>query len=130
MEYKRLNLEERLSALDEVTLAYYEQIRKRLLSFSGIKSRLSIRCDSYRFGRVLLAKLAMGGKSLKVFLAIDVNKEDAKALKIHFKDMSDVSAYAQTPAMVRVRSDLGAKKICDAIDVMMKQKGVPKKNKN
>ena len=36
--------------------AYYDAIRDCLFSYKGVKGRLSIRCDSYRYKGKLLAK--------------------------------------------------------------------------
>ena len=53
---------------DATHSAYYEAVRNCLLSYKGVKSRASIRCDSYRYKGKLLAKIAVGGHTLKLYL--------------------------------------------------------------
>ena len=53
---------------DAQHFAYYERIRNCLLSYKGVKSRSSIRCDSYRYKGKLIAKIAIGGHTPKNYL--------------------------------------------------------------
>ena len=53
---------------DAQHFAYYERIRNCLLSYKGVKSRSSIRCDSYRYKGQLIAKIAIGGHTLQLSL--------------------------------------------------------------
>ena len=53
---------------DAQHFAYYERIRNCLLSYKGVKSRSSIRCDSYRYKGKLIAKIAIGGHTPKPYL--------------------------------------------------------------
>ena len=50
---------------DAQHFAYYERIRNCLLSYKGVKSRSSIRCDSYRNNGKLIEKIAIGGTTHK-----------------------------------------------------------------
>ena len=126
MAEQRLSFEERLNDIDESSREYYNRLQACFLSYKGLKSRLSLRCDSYRVGKELLAKITIGGNSLKIYLAIDVAQDEIQQKKIRFRDMSNSSAYKEVPAMIPVKSDLCVRKVCEVIDVMMAQRGIAK----
>ncbi len=122
----RQSFEERINEIDEASMEYYNRLHSRFLSYKGVKSRLSLRCDSYRAGKKLLAKITIGGNSLKIYLDIDASQEDIAQKKIRFRDMFKASAYKEVPAMIPIKSELCARKVCDIIDIMMAQKGFEK----
>ena len=126
MAEQRLSFEERIKELDEASIEYYNRLQAHLLSYKGVKSRLSLRCDSYRFDKALISKITIGGNSLKIYLAIDPASEAYSQKKINFRNVSKSEAYKEVPAMVPVKSELCVRKVCEVIDVMMEQKGVAK----
>ena len=126
MAEPRLSFEERLNEIDESSKDYYNMLQACFLSYKGLKSRLSLRCDSYRIGKELLAKITIGGNSLKIYLAIDPSQEEIAQKKIRFRDMSDASAYKEVPAMIPVKSYLCVRKVCEIIDIMMAKRGIAK----
>lgn len=127
LDEQRASFETRVSQLGGELQTYYLQLKNYLLSFKKVKSRLSNRCDSYRFGRELLCKMAIGGKTLKIYLNVDTTNPEVEEKKIHFRDMASSKAYEEVPAMIPVRSELCVKKVCEVIDIMMAQKGIVKK---
>lgn len=127
VEDKRLSFDDRIKSMGEDVQKYHSMLQEYLLSFKKVKSRLSNRCDSYRVARDLLSKMAIGGKTLKIYLAIDSNREDVLEKKLHFRDLSSSLAYREVPAMIPVKSELCVKKVCEVIDIMMKEKGITKK---
>lgn len=124
MEEQRASFEARIEELSDDAKSYYNQLKDYLLSFKKVKSRLSNRCDSYRVGRDLLCKMAIGGKTLKIYLAVDADREDVQSKKLHFRNMAESKAYSEVPAMIPVKSELCVKKVCEVIDIMMKEKGL------
>ncbi len=127
MEEQRASFEMRIADLADDAKSYYIQLKEYLLSFKKVKSRLSNRCDSFRVGRELLCKMAIGGKTLKIYLAIDADREDVQDKKLHFRNMSDSKAYSEVPAMIPVKSELCVKKVCEVINIMMQEKGLAQK---
>ena len=126
MAEQRLSFEERLRELDEASIEYYNRLQARLLSYKGVKSRLSLRCDSYRVDKTLIAKITIGGNSLKIYLSIDPTDGIYSQKKINFRDVSKSEAYKEVPAMIPVKSELCVRKVCEVIDIMMEQRGVQK----
>lgn len=127
MEEQRASFEMRIANLSEDAKSYYNQLKDYILSFKKVKSRLSNRCDSFRVGRELLCKMAIGGKTLKIYLAVDADREDIESKKLHFRNMSESKAYSEVPAMIPVKSELCVKKVCEVINIMMQEKGLAQK---
>ncbi len=108
------------------TKEYYNEI-KNYLQLYRAKGRYSARCESYRY-KGLVAKVALGGKSIKVFLAIDPSFIDENP-KYHLKNVSDKKQYAEVPVMMKVRSQRALKYFKELVDYMFANRLVkPKRN--
>lgn len=118
---------ERLSEMDESVIEWHAQLQAHLTSYRKVKSRYSARCDSYRMGRDLLAKMAIGGKTLKLYLAVDPEDAALDDGKYHQRDLSETSAYQEVPFMLPIRSNLAVRKACRVIDYMMGNLNIPKR---
>lgn len=118
---------ERLSEMDERVIEWHDRLQAHLTSYRKVKSRYSARCDSYRMGRDLLAKMAIGGKTLKLYLALDPEDAALEDGKYHQRDLSETSAYQEVPFMLPIRSDLAVRKACRVIDYMMENFNIPKR---
>ena len=59
-----------IQSSDEVK-AYYSEIKNELLSYKGVKSRMSWKGETFYAGRVTYAKLCVRGKCLSLFLALN-----------------------------------------------------------
>lgn len=95
----------------------YDDIRAELLSFKKVNARLSWSSENFNLGRKKVAKIDVRGKALILYLALDPATLDAK---YHAKDKSEVKRFAETPAMVKVRSNRGLKFAIELIDEMLK----------
>ena len=108
------------------TKEYYNEI-KNYLTMYRCKGRQSARCESFRY-KGLVAKVALGGKSIKVFLALDPSFIDENP-KYHLKDVSNKKQYQEVPVMIKVRSQRGLKYFKELVDIMFAQRAVkPKRN--
>ena len=107
----------RLIQSDEQLKDYYSVIKNALLSFSGVKSRISWSGESFNKGRINCAKVNVKGRSLTVALAL--NPEDYEGTKYYFKDVSDKPKYDKVPMLIKVRSDRSLKYALELIEEMM-----------
>lgn len=108
------------------TKEYYNEIKNYLTMYRA-KGRFSARCETFRY-KGLVAKVALGGKSLKVFLALDPSIIDENP-KYHLKDFSEKKQYQEVPVMIKVRSPRSLKYFKELVDIMMANRGVkPKRN--
>ena len=108
------------------TKEYYNEI-KNYLEMYRAKGRQSARCETFRY-KGLVAKVALGGKAIKVALAIDPSFIEENP-KYHLKDVSAKKQYKDVPVMIKVRSDRGLKYFKELVDYMMANRLVkPKRN--
>ncbi len=116
---------ERFEKLDEQTKAFYEQLKAELLSYKKVKCRLSQKGESFRAGRKLLAKVAISGKTVKCYFALDPKAYDVKTYR--HGDASEKRAYAEVPMLVRLRSKLSVKRATKLIEEMAAANALVKK---
>ena len=114
---------QKLASSDEQVQGYYNQIKHTLLGYKKIKSKVSRSYDRFNLGRKSVSKIGFRGKTLVLYLALDV--ESYLNTKYNPKDVSDKKKYADTPMMVKVKSNRGLKYALELIDVMLD--GIPKK---
>ncbi|MGM9969456.1 MAG: hypothetical protein ACI35S_03565 [Anaeroplasma sp.] len=108
------------------TKEYYNEIKNYLMLYRA-KGRYSARCESFRY-KGLVAKVALGGKSIKVFLALDPSFVENNP-KYHLKDVSEKKQYTDVPVMLKVRSPRSLKYFKELVDIMMAARLVkPKRN--
>lgn len=118
---KRSSFQERIDKLDETTKRYYDEICEKFSMYKKVKARVSLRCCSFRVQGNLIAKISLGGKSLKLYLAIDPNSQELKDGKNHPRDLSSTKAYEEVPTMFPIKSELAVRKACQVIDMMMRK---------
>ena len=124
---RRIPFAEKLLVLDPKVHGYYDEINNKFKSMRKINARISTKGVSYRLGRELVAKLTIRGRTMKLHLALDVNKFEEN---VYFqKDMSDVKAYVEVPFTVKVRSDRGMKNASKLIDALVAEKGIEYKTR-
>lgn len=128
MENTVTKFEDRVSALGEEGRNYFALLNEKLMSYSNVKARFSGRACTYSQLRKQLAKITIGGKTLKVHLALPLDNEECEILKLHPRDVSKTLAYQRVPFMVPAKSSLGVRKLIGAIDITMRVNGVAKKN--
>ena len=122
---KRIPFAEKMLSLDAKTQEYYDKLNNAFCAMRKINARVSMKGVSYRLGRELVAKLTVRGKTLRLHLALDVNKFEQK---VYFqKDLSDVKSYVEVPFAVKVKSDRGLKNALKLLDALMVEKTIEKK---
>lgn len=107
---------------DDETKRYYSEIKNKLLSYKGVKCRLSWRWETFRSGRTVLAKLRLRGKSLS--LALPLNAAQYADTKYIVEDFSSVKSFAETPCVYRIKNDRRLKYSADLIAEVMAKYGL------
>jgi len=105
-----------IQSSDEVK-ANYSRIKNELLSYKGVKARMSWKGETFYSGRVTYAKLCVRGKCLSLFLALDP-KEYADS-KYIVEDMSEIAAHEKTPCLYRLKNERRIKYSCELIEKVM-----------
>lgn len=124
LKIKRVSFQTKLRKADKDLKDKYKTIKAELESY-GVKSRISFEGDSYRLHRIKYAFMTIRGKSLRLYLNLDLNKY--KDSPIPLRDESDKKKYESTPAVLKVKSDLSARRAVSLIDDIMKEANIEKK---
>lgn len=103
---------------------YYNSVKNYLMSYRGVKARMSNVSENFRLKRTLLAKITLAGANLKLYLAL--NPSDYPQNIYHQKDMGNMNLYAAVPFMVKLKTKLSVRKACILIDEVMKKFGLKK----
>ncbi len=111
---------QKILACDEVMQERYDELKNYALRFQKLKSRLSRKFDSINLGRLHFVKISVAGKTLKLYLNMDMAAADPK---FHCVDVSRKVSYATVPVMLRIKSDRGMKYAKILIDRCAEQHG-------
>ncbi|MBR2444125.1 MAG: uL15 family ribosomal protein [Clostridia bacterium] len=111
---------------DEGVKDYYGQLKNHILSYKGVKSRISWKFDSYNRGRDQLFKMKLRGKTVLIYCAIDPNELDKS--KYHH-EAKDNKLFADVPTLLKVKSGLGLRKAKEVVDMVMAKFEIEKDEK-
>lgn len=120
----KITFSSKLEEASEEIRGYYDEIKSELLSYKGVRSRLTIGGDYFRIPNKPLAKIILIGTTLRLALALDPEEFDYKIYHQH--DRSGMKKYADTPMFIKLRSKLGIERAKGLIAVMMDKNGVKK----
>ncbi|MBO5879858.1 MAG: uL15 family ribosomal protein, partial [Clostridia bacterium] len=98
---------------------YYTIIKNKLLSYKGVKARMSWNFESFNKGRIQCAKLNVKGNAFLVYLGLDPNEYNAN--KYHFVDVSDKPKLDKVPMMLKIKSDRALKYAVELIEEVMRK---------
>ena len=101
---------------------YYTVIKNKLLSYKGVKARMSWNFESFNKGRVQCAKLNVKGKNFMIYLGLDVSEYNVD--KYHFTDVSDKPKLDKVPMMLKIKSERGLKYALELIEEVMSKNGI------
>ena len=117
---------EKMRDASEILQDRYDELKNYALRFRKLKSRISRKFDSINQGRFQFVKLGLAGKTLKLYLNMDINTTDPK---FHCKDMSDKKTYVTVPTMLRIKSGRAVKYAKILIDQCAEQHGMLERRK-
>lgn len=98
VQYRR-SFRARLIQADDEMKDYYNGLRSELLSYVGVKERVSWNYDSYNVGRRQFAKINANRKSIILYLALAPASVDEKYT---FRDVSEKKRYAAVPVRYKI----------------------------
>ncbi len=106
---------------DETVKDYYSQLKNHILSYKGVKTKISWKFDSYNRGRDQLFKIKLRGKTICVYCALDPEEFDKS--KYHH-DAIDAKIFADVPMLLKIKSGLGLRKAKEIVDIVMAKFGI------
>jgi len=105
----------------------YETLKNALLSYKKVNARTSWSYESFKCGREQLAKFAIRGKTLCLFLALDPEKlEDSK---YNVADAGSAKKYATVPCRLRLTSKRSVKWGLELIEMLAEKEQLVKNPK-
>ena len=122
----RSSFESRLIQSDADIQDYYTTLKNYLLSFKGIKARMSWNYENFNKGRIQCARLNIKGKTLTINLAL--TPEAYNVNKYHFTDLSDDPKFDKLPMLLKIRSARALKYALELIDELMKSMEIAQGN--
>ena len=106
---------------------YYDEVKRELLSYKGVKGRTSWGCETFKKGKAHLARINVKVKTLCLYLALDF--EEFKDTKYFPTDESALAKFAFTPMMVKVKSERGVKYAKELIAILAERYGLERVKK-
>lgn len=126
-DIKRIPFSIKLLSLGLETEEYFDTIYNALVSYRKVNARISQKFVSFRNGRDLIARFAIRGKTMKLYLALNVKDFDEK---VYFqKDSSAVRTYVEVPFTVKVKSGRACKKALALVEALAEKHGLQKKSR-
>ena len=112
----------RIALADEGVRALFATVRAQLLTFRGVRERVSWGGASYYCGRVLLARVVANTKSLAVSLAAD--PQEAARAGVHFRDLSDRRRFAAVPVRCKVTGERSLRAALSLVRAIAERQGL------
>lgn len=109
----------KIAQLKSDSKEWYSDLKNDLLSYEKVKTRLSWKRETFRIGRMTVARLVVRGKTLCLMLAVE--PAGYSGTKYTVEDVSNVAATADTPTMYRIKSIRRLKYAKEMIAGMMKE---------
>ena len=106
---ERLGFADRLVNLPAEGKEYFNSVKNEIMSYDGVSNITRKNKDTFVYNRKVIAKIAVSGKSIKVFLPLDPNKYSNA--QFPHKDVSGKKAHAKTPFAMRMTSKLSTKRL-------------------
>ena len=110
----RKSYQARLAQSQGNVMEYYNIIKNLLLSYKGVKNRVSWNYEAFNKGRVHVAKIIAKTKTLYLYLALD--PAELVDTKYGIVDVSDKKKYATVPVLMKIKGDRKFKYALELID--------------
>lgn len=107
----------KVAGLDDIQKGYYSQVKNKFLSYKKVRSKISFRWEAFYYGRQLLAKFQVRGKSITAFFALD--EKDIEGTKYRVKKIENSKAYEQVPYKFKFCSPRKTKYACEMADIVI-----------
>ena len=115
----------KLCQLSNESKEWYSALKNDILSYEKIRDRTSWKRESFRLGRMTVARLVIRGKTLCLLLAVEPIGYSGTKYKV--EDVSNVANTIDTPTMYRIKSARRLKYAMEMIAGLMKELKVYKK---
>ena len=121
---RHIPFESKLKHSSKETREYYKEIVKAIREYK-VSDRISIPGETVSYKRERLVFITFAGQTLKVHFALDPKEFEGSTIPV--KDVSEVKKYEQTPAYLKVKSSLAARRAIMLAQRVLSEHKVPKK---
>ena len=125
IKYSR-SFEANLIQSEDTVKDYYSELKNHILSYKGVKTKISWKFDSFGKGRDQLFKMKLRGKTICLYCAL--NPDDFDKSKYHHEAIN-AKIFAEVPMLVKIKSGLGLRKAKELVDIVMANYGIEKNPK-
>ncbi|MBR5439403.1 MAG: hypothetical protein IKV61_04210 [Clostridia bacterium] len=101
VDYKKKSFAEKMFECDPIILERYDELKNLLLIYKKVRSRISNTCDTFKFGSTQIAKISTSGKSLKLYLNLEMSEVEPR---LKCKEAGHKKAYEEVPVFLKIRS--------------------------
>ncbi len=116
----------KLAQSNDLLKERYSALKNELMSYKKVKPRKSWHCETFRLGRPVIAKFAIIGKTLSLYLALSPGEfADSKYI---FKDVSAVKKYSAVPMRLKIKSNRSVRWAKELIAILAEQNGWKRSN--
>lgn len=112
----------RIIQADDALKARYSELKNHILSYKGVKGRISWKRETFSIGRKTIAIFAVRGKTLMLYLATDPSRFEDTKYKV--ENMSEVASRRNTPLLFRIKGDRRTAYAKQLIDMLLEENGV------
>ena len=106
---------------------YYSEIKNAILGYAKTSSQVNWSNDRFTYDRETIAKVAIRGKTLCLYLAL--NPDEFPDTVYHQKFAGDTKMYEKTPMMVKVKSLVTLKRALRLVELLMEVNGAVKEER-
>ena len=121
---RRIPFESKIKTCSKETRAHYKEIAEAIRQYK-VSDRLSIPGETVSYKRQRLVFITLAGKTLKVHFALEPKEYENSTIPV--KDASELKKYDQTPAYLKVKSDLACRRAIGLARKVMSEHNVPKR---
>lgn len=114
----------RLIQSDDDVKRWYTDLKNELLSYKKVHDRYSWKRETYKSGKVVVAKIAFRGKTMCLFLPLD--PAEFAETKYQLEDVSNTPSNVETPSMYRIKNEKRIKYAIELIGIAMEKLGLPR----
>ena len=107
----------KVAGLDDTQKQFYSQVKNKILSYKGLRSKISFRWETFYYGREFIAKFQVRGKSITAFFAL--NEKDLEGTKYRVEKVENSKAYENVPYKFKFSSPRKTKYACEMVDLVI-----------
>ena len=126
LRYDR-SFQARIIQADDKSKFWYTDVKNELLSYKKVHGRISWKRETFKCGKSVVAKFAFRGNTLCIMLPL--NPSEYNDSKYALEDVSNAPSNADTPAMLRIKSDKRVKQAIELIEEVMSELNIDKDKK-